>query len=71
MKQGIHPKTDQVTATCNCGANIQFNSTLCKDINIDICAKCHPFYTGTQKTLDTSGRISKFKERFGNRTGNN
>ena len=68
MKQGIHPKTSLITATCTCGEKIQFNSTLCKDVRLDICAKCHPFYTGKQKNTDVSGRINKFKQRFSSPT---
>ncbi|MDC3221525.1 50S ribosomal protein L31 [Gammaproteobacteria bacterium] len=68
MKRGIHPNTDLITATCTCGEKTTFKSTLCKDINIDICAKCHPFYTGKQKNIDSGGRINKFKQRFQSNT---
>ncbi|NNC55195.1 MAG: 50S ribosomal protein L31 [Pseudomonadales bacterium] len=68
MKADIHPKYEDVTATCSCGATFQTRSTLCKDFLIDVCAQCHPFYTGKQKVLDAGGRVDRFKKRFGNRT---
>jgi large subunit ribosomal protein L31 len=68
MKAGIHPKYEDVTVTCSCGNVIQTRSTLAKNFTIDVCSACHPFYTGTQKVLDTGGRIDKFKQRFGARS---
>lgn len=65
MKADIHPKYGDITATCTCGNVIKTRSTLCKDIHIDTCGACHPFYTGQQKVVDTGGRIDKFKKRFG------
>ena len=65
MKQGIHPKYEQVTASCSCGNVIKINSTVGHDLNLDVCGECHPFYTGKQKVLDTGGRIDRFKQRFG------
>lgn len=65
MKPEIHPKYEEITATCSCGNEIKTSSTLCKNIHIDVCSKCHPFYTGTQKVMDTAGRIDKFNKRFG------
>jgi len=65
MKADIHPKYSEVTATCTCGNVIKTRSTLCKDLHIDVCSACHPFYTGQQKVVDTGGRIDKFKKRFG------
>ena len=67
MRAGIHPKYDVVTATCSCGNKIETRSTLCKDIHIEVCSNCHPFYTGKQKVLDTGGRIERFNRRFGKR----
>ena len=67
MKADIHPTYDAITATCSCGNVIQTKSTLAKDIHLDVCSSCHPFYTGKQKTADTGGRIDKFNKRFGNR----
>ena len=65
MKEGIHPKYEEVTATCSCGNVIKVRSTLGKDINLDVCSACHPFYTGKQRNVDTGGRVDRFKKRFG------
>ena len=66
MKPEIHPNYDQKsTVTCSCGNKIDTRSTLCKDLHIEVCSKCHPFYTGTQKVMDTGGRIERFNKRFG------
>lgn len=65
MKADIHPKYNEMTATCGCGNVIKTGSTMSKPIHLDICSACHPFYTGTQKVVDTGGRIDKFKQRFG------
>lgn len=65
MKTGIHPEYREVTAKCSCGNIFKFNTTLNRDINLDVCDKCHPFYTGTQRVVDTGGRVEKFKNRFG------
>lgn len=68
MKTDIHPNYETITATCTCGNVINVRSTLSKDLNLDVCSECHPFYTGTQKTMDTGGRVDRFRKRFGNRT---
>lgn len=68
MKAGIHPKYEDISVTCSCGNVIKTRSTLAKDFTVDVCSACHPFYTGTQKVLDTGGRIDKFKQRFGARS---
>lgn len=67
MKQGIHPKYEEITATCSCGNVIKVGSTLGKDINLDVCSACHPFFTGKQKIVDTGGRVDRFRKRFGAR----
>ena len=64
MKADIHPRYEDITATCSCGNKIQTRSTLCKDLQLDVCSACHPFYTGTQKVMDTGGRIERFNKRF-------
>ena len=64
MKPEIHPEYKDVTATCSCGNVVKTRSTLCKDLSLDVCSECHPFYTGKQKVLDTGGRIDRFKQRF-------
>ncbi len=68
MKQDIHPEYKEITATCSCGNTIQTRSTLCKDIHLDVCSQCHPFYTGKQKAVSAGGRIDRFNKRFGSRT---
>jgi large subunit ribosomal protein L31 len=67
MKADIHPKYEAVTLTCSCGNVITTRSTLCRDLQIDVCSNCHPFFTGKQKMLDTGGRVDRFKRRFGAR----
>ena len=64
MKEGIHPNYQQTTIKCACGEIIDTGSTK-KDIRVEICSKCHPFYTGKQKLVDTSGRVDKFNRKFG------
>ena len=68
MKADIHPNYEEITATCSCGATYKTRSTLGKDFLVDVCAQCHPFYTGKQKVLDTGGRVDRFKKRFGSRS---
>lgn len=63
MKKGIHPKYEETTITCVCGATHKTKSTG-KDIHVDICSKCHPFYTGKQVFVDTAGRIERFKAKY-------
>ncbi|MCG3865418.1 MULTISPECIES: 50S ribosomal protein L31 [Photobacterium] len=65
MKQGIHPEYKAVNARCSCGNTFVFNSTMGKDINLDVCDKCHPFYTGKQRQVSSGGRVDKFNKRFG------
>ena len=66
MKAGIHPEYKTIKATCSCGNEFEFNSALAKDtIHLDVCDKCHPFYTGKQRIVDTGGRVDRFNKRFG------
>ncbi len=65
MKTDIHPKYKELTVTCSCGSEFQTRSTLSKDLSIEVCSKCHPFYTGQQKILDTGGRVDKFRKKYG------
>ena len=64
MKEGIHPDYKPTKITCACGAVWETRSTK-KDIHVEVCSKCHPFYTGRQKLVDTGGRVDRFKKRFG------
>lgn len=63
MKQGIHPKYVEATVTCACGNSWTVGSTQ-PTLKVDVCSKCHPFYTGTQRILDTAGRVERFRKRF-------
>lgn len=63
MKQGIHPDYKKTTIKCVCGNEIETGSVQ-GDITVEICNNCHPFYTGTQRIMDTEGRIEKFKKRY-------
>lgn len=60
MKKEIHPEYKVITFTCACGASYQAGSTIEKDFHTEICSNCHPFYTGKQKLVDSSGRVEKF-----------
>ena len=64
MKDGIHPNYQPTTIRCACGAVYETRSTK-QNISIEICSKCHPFYTGKQKLVDTSGRVDKFNKKYG------
>jgi large subunit ribosomal protein L31 len=63
MKKGIHPEYRVATVHCACGATFQTRSTV-GNVNIDICSSCHPFFTGTQKIVDTEGRVERFKKKY-------
>jgi large subunit ribosomal protein L31 len=68
MKQGIHPEYKVTTVRCSCGEEFQTRSTV-SELRVDICSKCHPFYTGKQKLVDTGGRVERFERRYGARKG--
>lgn len=65
MKPDIHPAYDEISVTCSCGNSFQSRSTVCKDLQIEVCSECHPFFTGKQKILDTGGRVDKFRRKYG------
>ncbi|HGX92289.1 MAG TPA: 50S ribosomal protein L31 [Candidatus Tenderia sp.] len=66
MKADIHPAYNEVDVTCSCGNEFKTRSTLGKpELHIDVCASCHPFFTGKQKMLDTAGRVDKFRQKYG------
>ena len=67
MKAEIHPEYSTINAVCSCGNVLEISSTVAEDIHVDECSSCHPFYTGKQKTLDSGGRVERFRKRFGNR----
>jgi large subunit ribosomal protein L31 len=64
MKKKIHPEYHETTITCACGNVIKTRSTV-KDLHIEICSKCHPFFSGKQKFVDTAGRVEKFQKKYG------
>ncbi len=65
MKEGIHPKYFQAKVKCNCGNEFVIGSTK-EEIRVEVCSKCHPFYTGSQKLLlDAGGRVDKFNKKYG------
>ncbi len=63
MKQDIHPKYFELTATCVCGNSMELGSTK-PQIRVEICSNCHPYYSGTQKIIDTEGRVDRFVKRY-------
>ena len=64
MKKGIHPEYQTCTVRCGCGNTFETRSTV-KEIHAEICSACHPFYTGTEKFIDTAGRVERFQRKFG------
>lgn len=64
MKAEIHPNYEVINVTCSCGNKFETRSVSCKDLSIEVCAECHPFYTGKQKLVDTGGRVQKFLNRY-------
>jgi large subunit ribosomal protein L31 len=64
MKSGIHPEYNRITAKCACGNEIEVG-TVNKEIKVEICSACHPFFTGKQKLVDTAGRVEKFLRKYG------
>ncbi len=64
MKKDIHPNYGPARVTCACGETFESGSTK-KELRVEICSKCHPFFTGKQKLVDTSGRVDKFKKKYG------
>lgn len=64
MKASIHPEYKVGKVTCSCGHSFETGSTICKDLMIEVCSECHPFYTGKQKLVDTGGRVQRFRDRY-------
>lgn len=65
MKSGIHPEYKEITVKCSCGNTFTTRSSLGRDLHVEICSVCHPFYTGKQKIVDTEGRVEKFRQKYG------
>jgi large subunit ribosomal protein L31 len=66
MKADIHPRYETTVVTCSCGNSFTTRSTK-RDLHVELCSECHPFYTGKQKLVDTGGRIDRFERRYGRR----
>ncbi|HLP97899.1 MAG TPA: 50S ribosomal protein L31 [Sideroxyarcus sp.] len=65
MKAAIHPEYKEIAVTCSCGNKFNTRSTMNKpELHVEVCSECHPFYTGTQKIVDTAGRIEKFRNKY-------
>jgi large subunit ribosomal protein L31 len=64
MKANIHPKYEEIKVTCSCGNEFKTYSTAGRDLHLEICSACHPFYTGTQKFVDSAGRVEKFRKKY-------
>ena len=67
MKEGIHPKYNEIDARCACGATWKTRSTK-QELHLEICNNCHPFFTGRQKLIDTEGRVERFTKKYGAQT---
>jgi large subunit ribosomal protein L31 len=67
VKEGIHPKYQEVEARCACGNTFKTRSTK-PELHLEICSNCHPFFTGRQKLIDTEGRVERFTKKFGTQT---
>ena len=68
MQADIHPSYQEIQVTCSCGNQFKTHSTRNTSLHVDICDKCHPFYTGTQKMIDTAGRVDRFNKKFASYT---
>lgn len=64
MNKDIHPEYNEIKVTCSCGNTFTTRSTMKKDLHLEICSACHPFYTGKQKLIDTAGRVEKFRDKY-------
>ena len=66
MREGIHPKYEEVTISCACGETFKTRSTKTGNIRLEICSKCHPFFTGKQRMVDSAGRVERFQRKYKN-----
>ncbi len=65
MRTGIHPEYSEIRVTCACGASFETRSTRGGDLRLEICSQCHPFFTGKQRILDSTGRVERFRQKYG------
>jgi large subunit ribosomal protein L31 len=64
MQKNIHPAYEEIKVTCSCGNTFSTRSTIGRDLHLEICSKCHPFYTGNQKIIDSAGRVERFRKKY-------
>jgi large subunit ribosomal protein L31 len=64
MKPETHPDYEEISVSCSCGNKFKTRSTAGRDLTIEVCSQCHPFYTGKQKIVDTAGRVEKFRQKY-------
>lgn len=64
MKADTHPEYSEIKVICSCGNEFLTGSTLNKELHVEVCSACHPFYTGQQRTVDSGGRVDKFRKRY-------
>jgi large subunit ribosomal protein L31 len=64
MKPKIHPSYSTITVACSCGNKWDTRSTVARDLHVEVCSQCHPFYTGKQKIMDTAGRVERFRQKY-------
>ena len=64
MRADIHPNYQEIDVSCSCGNSFKTRSTLTDALHLEVCSKCHPFYTGKQKIVDTAGRVDRFKQKY-------
>ena len=64
MKPSVHPDYKEINVSCSCGNVFKTRSTMGNDLQVEVCSSCHPFYTGKQKTVDTAGRVDKFRKKY-------
>jgi len=67
MKEGIHPNYAEIEVTCSCGNQFKTRSTSGRNLHVEVCSACHPFYTGKQKIVDTAGRVERFRQKYAKR----
>jgi len=67
MKEGIHPTYTEIEVTCSCGNHFKTRSTAGRNLHVEVCSTCHPFYTGKQKIVDTAGRVERFRQKYAKR----
>ena len=65
MRAGIHPAYKTIQVSCACGNRFETRSTRCRDLRLEICSACHPFFTGKQRIVDSTGRVERFRQKYG------